>query len=82
MPITKSASKKLRADKKKAEINKAIKTRAVSLVAGFRKAAAAQKLPEVFSALDRAAKKRVFHPRKANRLKARLSKLIAAATKK
>lgn len=77
MPIIKSAIKKLRADKKKTIINKAVKSRAVGLLTSVRKSLKIEKLPEVFSALDRAAKSGVFHKRKADRLKSRLAKLLA-----
>lgn len=77
MPIIKSAIKKLRADRRKQKINRAVKTKAVGIIASFRKSVSAEALPSVFSAIDRAAKGRVFHPKKADRLKSRLSKLIA-----
>lgn len=82
MPITKSASKKLRSDKRKQELNKIVRSKAVSLIKEFRKNVSEKSLPEVFSALDRAAKNRVFHPKKADRLKARLAKLLSGVTKK
>ncbi len=77
MPIIKSAIKKLRADRKKTKLNKAIKTKAASLITSFRKLATKENLPEVFSAIDKAAKRRIFHPKKADRLKSRLAKMLA-----
>lgn len=77
MPIIKSAIKKLRADRKKQKINKAVKTKATGIIASFRKSLSAEGLSEVFSAIDKAAKSRVFHPKKADRLKSRLTKLLA-----
>ncbi len=76
MPIIKSAIKKLRVDKKRQIINKAVKSRAVNLMGIFRKEAKPEGLAAVFSAIDRAAKKRIFHPKKADRLKSRLAKLL------
>ncbi|MFZ2201806.1 MAG: 30S ribosomal protein S20 [Microgenomates group bacterium] len=76
MPIIKSAIKKLRADKKRQAINKAIKTRAVNLIGVFRKETKPGGLAAVFSAIDRAAKGKVFHKKKADRLKSRLAKLL------
>jgi len=76
MPIIKSAIKKLRADRKKTKLNKAIKTKAAGLITSFRKMATKENLPEVFSAIDKAAKRRVFHPKKADRLKSRLAKML------
>lgn len=79
MPIIKSAIKKLRADKKRQKINKAIKSKATNLIGMFRKEAKPEGLAAVFSALDRAAKGKVFHKKKADRLKSRLAKLLGRA---
>ncbi len=76
MPIIKSAIKKLRADKKRQQVNKTIKSKAINLISLFRKEKKAEGLAGVFSAIDRAAKNHVFHPRKADRLKSRLAKLL------
>lgn len=76
MPITRSAIKKLRADKKKAIFNKATKTKAKTAVDGFRELLSMEALSKVFSAVDRAAKKGVIKKGKANRIKARLSKKV------
>lgn len=76
MPIIKSAIKKLRADKKRQAVNKAIKSKAVNLISLFRREKKGEGLAGVFSAIDRAAKNRIFHPKKADRLKSRLSKLL------
>lgn len=77
MPIIKSALKKLRADKKRQQVNKAIKSKAINLISLFRREKKSEGLSGVFSAIDRAAKSRVFHPKKADRLKSRLSKLLS-----
>lgn len=77
MPITKSAIKKLRADKKKAIFNKATKTKAKSAIDSFKELLSLESLGKAFSAVDRAAKKGVIKKGKANRIKARLSKKIA-----
>lgn len=77
MPIIKSAIKKLRADRRKQKINRAVKTKVTGIIASFRKSLSVENLPAVFSAVDRAAKARVFHPKKADRLKSRLTKLLA-----
>ena len=76
MPIIKSAIKKLRADKKRQQVNKAIRSKAINLISIFRKEKKSGGLAAVFSAIDRAAKKRVFHPKKADRLESRLVKLL------
>jgi ribosomal protein S20 len=79
MPIIKSAIKKLRVDKKRQGINKAVKSKATNLIGIFRKEAKPEGLAAVFSAIDRAAKKRIFHPKKADRLKSRLAKLLSGS---
>jgi len=76
MPITKSAIKKTRVDARRQRFNKVIKTKALKAIKSFRKDPKKNDLPSLFSAIDRAAKKRIFHKRKADRLKSRLSKLV------
>ncbi len=76
MPITKSAIKKLRADKKKATFNRATKTKAKTAVDEFKKLLSLESLSKAFSAVDRAAKKGVIKGGKADRIKARLAKKI------
>lgn len=76
MPITKSAIKKLRADKKKATFNKATKTKAKSAIDNFKELLSLESLSKAFSAVDRAAKKGVIKKGKADRIKARLSKKV------
>lgn len=81
MPILKHAIKKLRVDKKRAEVNKVVRNKARRAVKLVRTSPTADALRSAFSALDRAAKKKVFHKSKANRLKSRLSKLIKGEAK-
>ena len=76
MPLTKSAIKKLRSDKRKAGYNKATKTKVKSAIDSFKSAVSLQTLSKVFSAVDKAAKKGVIKTRKADRIKARLSKKV------
>jgi len=76
MPITKSAIKKLRADKKKAIFNKATRTKAKSAIETFKGLLTLESLGKAFSAVDRAAKKGVIKKGKADRIKARLSKKV------
>jgi len=79
MPILKHAKKKLRADLKKRRVNKEIKSKAVNLLDKTRKEKTPENLSAAFSALDRAAKKKVFHRGKVDRLKSRLAKLVSGA---
>lgn len=79
MPILKSAIKKLRQDKKKTVVNdryrswlkKALKEAAEKLTK--------KTISEAYTAIDRAAKRKIIHPNKASRLK---SNLIKAAKRK
>lgn len=74
MPVTKSAIKKLRQDKKKSAVNKKIKQQLDSVVKGIKKSKKAS-LEEAYSKIDKAAKKGIIHSNKAARLKSQLSKI-------
>jgi len=78
MPLTKSAIKKLRSDRKKAVFNKATKTKARSAIEAFKSALSLESLSKAFSSVDKAAKKGVIKKGKADRIKARLSKKLTA----
>jgi len=77
MPQTTGAIRKLRADKKKAAVNVAIRTAYKQEVTKFKKKPTAKALVDLYSKIDRAAKKKVIHKNKASRLKSRLSKLVS-----
>lgn len=81
MPVIKQAIKKVRQDKRKAQINLKVKSAYKKTVSGFRKAPSTAGLKEVYRKLDTAAKTNVIHKNKASRLKSRLSKLIKGAKK-
>lgn len=76
MPITKSAIKALRRDKRRTEINKPIKSRYKKAVKRVRQKTSLESLKIAYSALDKAAKKKVIHKNKAARLKSKLAKLL------
>ncbi|MBI3954694.1 30S ribosomal protein S20 [Candidatus Collierbacteria bacterium] len=76
MSVTKSAKKKERADKKKRQRNILTKGRALSAIDKLKKSPGSKTLMAAFSAIDKAAKKKVFHGKKADRLKSRLAKLL------
>lgn len=81
MPILKNAIKKIRTDKKRAEINARVRTKAKKAIKMIRtNPSDVNKLAEAFSAIDKAAKTAVFHPKKADRLKSRLTKLYSKTT--
>lgn len=76
MPVTVGAIRKLRADKIKAAINLRGRVVMKDAVSAARKKPTPANLKKAFSALDRAAKKKVIHKGKAARLKSRLSRLL------
>lgn len=83
MPITKSAKKALRQSKKRQTQNLKRKTKFRSLVKEFRKNIASKNfnrakelLPQVYKALDKAAKINAIKDNKASRSKSRLAKLL------
>lgn len=79
MPVLAHAKKKLRADRRKRIVNRIIKTKVLKSLDRARKEKKADNLRLAFSALDKAAKKGVFHQRKSDRLKSRLAKQISLA---
>ncbi len=76
MPILSSAKKALRQSKRRSLVNRRIKTRTKTSIDAFKDKPSSDNLQAVFSAVDRAAKKNIFHKNKAARLKSRLSKLL------
>ena len=77
MPITKRASKKLRHDRKRTIQVKHVQAMLQTLIKSTRKKPTQASLTKAFSSLDKAAKTHAIHKNKADRLKARLSKLLA-----
>ena len=74
MPVTKSAIKKLRQDKRKTAMNKK-NTRDVESVIKSIKKTKKGSINEAYSKIDRAKKKGLIHANKAARLKSQLSKI-------
>lgn len=81
MPLLKSAIKKLRKDKKKEKINDKLREDLKDAVKNFIKGKSSKKIDEVFSLIDKAAKKNLIHKNKAARLKSKLSKPSVEAPK-
>lgn len=84
MPLTKSAKKRLRQNKKRKAQNKqrkdkikALVKQARDLVARGNKKEAKQLLPQIYKALDKAAKTGAIKKNTACRKKSRLSKLVS-----
>lgn len=87
MPKHRAAVKKIRVDKKRHDRNLKIKSqlkktikRLQSLLSAKNISEAKASLSKVFSLLDKAAKKRIIHPRTASRKKSRLARRIFKAT--
>lgn len=76
MPITRSAKKKLREDKKRGEVNFRVKKAVKSIIKKYRTAPSSVLLSSVFHLLDTAKKKNIYHANKVSRLKSNLSKLL------
>lgn len=81
MPVIKQAIKKVRQDRRKAEVNLKVKSAFKKAVSTFRKKPSEAGLTSVYKLLDRAAKTNVIHSNKAARLKSRLSKLVQSPKK-
>lgn len=76
MPITKSALKALRQQKRRTGVNKPIRSRIKTASDALKAKPSADLLSQAFSSLDHAVKRHIIHKNKAARLKSRLSKLI------
>jgi small subunit ribosomal protein S20 len=73
MPVTKSAKKALRRDRRRAVINQKTRQAYKEAVRMMRRQPSAENLVKAYSELDKAAKKKVIHKNKAARLKSRLA---------
>ena len=76
MPITKSAIKKLKVDKKRTGTNLPIKTRAKTALKIARATGDSKSVASAHSALDKAVKHNLMSKMGVARLKSRLSKMI------
>ncbi len=85
MPITKSAKKKVRQDKKRRARNLICINNYKTLLKQIKKTQDKEKLEllvkKCYSALDKAAKKKVIHKNKASRLKSSLAKYLSKIKK-
>jgi small subunit ribosomal protein S20 len=77
MPITKSAKKALRQDRRRAISNRLTRQQLKRAMAQIKKKPP-KDLTEIYRLLDRAAKKGIIHKNKAARLKSRLAKITPA----
>jgi len=76
MPVTKSARKKVRKDKKRTALNRNKKLALKETVKAARKKPTLETLRKAYSYLDKAAKTHLIHKNKASRLKSRLARLV------
>lgn len=72
MPITQSAKKALRRDKRRAVINRRIKTRLKNILRKAREKPTKKNLTLAYVLIDRAVKKKIIQQNKGGRLKSRL----------
>lgn len=75
MPILKNAKKALRSSEAKAVVNRRVKSRVKTTVDAMKAKPGSNQLNSAFSALDKAAKRGLFHGNKVARLKRQLSRL-------
>lgn len=76
MPVLPHAKKALRASQKKAKYNRRVRSEAKGAIKTMRLKPGQDNLQAAYQAIDKAAKRRIFHPNKAARLKSRLAQLI------
>lgn len=76
MPVTKSAKKKMRQDKKREEENEKVRSLLKSLVKKAKKNPSQKTITDAIKLSDKAAKKHIIHKNKGARIKSALSKLL------
>lgn len=76
MPILKNAKKALRVSKRKALMNRPVRSRVKTMLDSVKKEPTTGGLAKAFSAIDKAVKKHLIHKKKAARLKSQVSKLV------
>lgn len=81
MPITQSAKKALRQNRKKRTVNEAQKRTLRAVIKKFIKNPNTEGLPSVYQKLDKAAKTNLIKKNRASRLKSRLTHLITRSSK-
>lgn len=82
MPITKSAIKKQRQDKKRVKINEPIRGRVKSTIKAARSKPTLASIASLYSAVDRAVAKKLMSLRTASRMKSRLVKFARTSVAK
>lgn len=77
MPVTKSAIKALRQQKRRTIVNSAIKAKMRTIIKAVKTNSGTASLSEMYSTVDRAAKRGIIHPNRAARIKSRITKSVA-----
>jgi small subunit ribosomal protein S20 len=80
MPIIKSAKKALRQTKKRTAANKAMKRELKAEIKKVSVSGDQKSVSQIYSMLDKLAKKHVFHKNKAARIKSKIAKSLSAKT--
>lgn len=78
MPLLHNAQKALRSSQAKAVINRRIKSQVKTSMDAVKAKPGSETVSAAFAALDRAAKRGLFHRNKVARLKSQLSRRLAA----
>jgi len=76
MPVTQSAKKALLKDRRRTLVNARVRQQLKQILKETREKPSSNLLKQAVRILDRAAKKKVIHNGKADRLKSRLTKLV------
>lgn len=82
MPITKSAKKALRRSQRKQGFNKKAKRKAEQAIKIFKQKPNKENLAQAYSAIDKAAKRNIYHANKVARIKSKLTKMLPSSSKK
>lgn len=85
MPVTKSAIKKLRQDRKREVINDKFREDLKSFIKAAKKSKSSASINKAVSIIDKGVKKNILHKNKASRIKtvlSRLAKPVARGSKK
>lgn len=76
MPVSTSAKKALRKDRRRTVVNNVVRSKMRTAIKRFREEKSQDAMSEMYSSLDRAVKRNIIHRKKAARVKSRLSKLL------
>lgn len=78
MPVLKSSKKALRVAKRRRVENELLRKKIRTALKSLRTNSNAKTLQQAFSAIDKGARKNIFHKNRAARLKSQASKLVSA----